>query len=162
MYGTVGGFGHSTNSIARSNPTLCMCTRQALISIIVRMDAYNFDHARIESALDAADIAWWEMEFPSGAIFFSPKKTSILGYDHSDFHHYTKFTELVHKDDYEPMMKAMTDHIEGRVDSYEATYRIKASDGSYKRFRDHGRITKRLGDELILSGVVFEIPFESA
>ncbi len=35
----------------------------------------------IEDALGAADMAWWELEFPSGALRFSKHKTDMLGYD---------------------------------------------------------------------------------
>ncbi len=122
---------------------------------MVSISVGEFD--QLETALDAAGMAWWWMELPSGAIFFSPNKTKMLGREAEDFFHYKSFTDLVHPDDYEPMMKAMTDHIEGKAELYETTYRIKASDGTYKQFYDKGKIVMRKGKEISIAGIVMDI-----
>ena len=111
----------------------------------------------LETALEAADIAWWTMELPSGTIFFSPVKTRMIGREKDNFYHYKHFTDLVHKDDYKPMMKAMYDLIEGRTDTYETTYRIKAADGNYRRFYDKGKIVGKKNGETTIAGVVFNL-----
>ncbi len=110
---------------------------------------------RLEDALHAAEIAWWEIEFPSGTVFFSEKKTQMLGYDTSkDFFHYTHFTDLVHPDDLPAAMQSMMDLMTGKSEVYETTYRILAKDGSYKTFYDKGSIVSRLGDEFTVGGIV--------
>lgn len=112
----------------------------------------------IEDALDAADMAWWLMELPSGAIFFSPKKITMLGYNAADidkFFHYKHFTDLVHPDDYEQLMKAMKDHIEGTKDRYVARYRIRNTDGKYVTFQDKGKIVGKKDDgSMAVVGIV--------
>ena len=112
---------------------------------------------RLEAALCAADMAWWEIEFPSGALSFSENKTNMLGYDKKDFYHYTKFTELLHPDDFDEAMAAMKDHMTGVKPVYETVYRIKASDGSYRTFFDKGKIVERSGDGFIVAGIVVDI-----
>jgi len=123
---------------------------------------YGYDNSNgiemFETAMEAAGIAWWVMELPSGVIFFSPNKTRMLSRSHEDFHHYKQFTDLVHPDDYDNMMKAMTDHIEGKSDTYDTKYRIKASDGTYKTFYDRGSIVgKKPNGEIAIAGVVIDI-----
>jgi ABC-type antimicrobial peptide transport system permease subunit len=57
------------------------------------------ESAMIEDALEAGEIAWWLMELPSGAVFFSLNKIKILGYskkDISKFVHFSSFTDLLH------------------------------------------------------------------
>lgn len=108
----------------------------------------------VEGALVAADMAWWELEFPSGALRFSKNKTDMLGYDAKDFVHFTHFTDLIHPEDYDASMKAMTDHYEGRKDTYEVAYRIKASDGTYVRFYDKGQIVERTEHGFVVAGIV--------
>jgi len=115
------------------------------------------DVEQLESALEAAGMAWWSLEFPSGALRFSRYKTDTLGYDAKDFLHFTHFTDLIHPDDKDAAMKAMTDHYTGKKNVYEVTYRIKASDGTYKKFRDKGRIVERSGGTFIVAGVVVEV-----
>ena len=76
----------------------------------------------VEDALTAADMAWWELEFPSGALRFSQNKTDMLGYDKESFVHFKHFTELIHPEDYDASMKAMKDHYEGRAEKYDVVY----------------------------------------
>jgi hypothetical protein len=37
------------------------------------------EYLLIDDALGAADMAWWLMELPSGAIYYSPKKNNYAG-----------------------------------------------------------------------------------
>jgi PAS domain S-box-containing protein len=111
----------------------------------------------VEDALVAADMAWWELEFPSGALRFSKNKTDMLGYEQADFVHFTHFTDLIHPDDHEASMDAMKDHYEGRKDAYEVTYRIRASSGEYVTFQDKGRIVERTDASFVVAGIVQKI-----
>lgn len=113
--------------------------------------------SKFEIALEAAGIAWWWMELPSGVVFFSPNKAKMIDRKPEDFFHYKHFTELVHPADYERIMQDMRNHLEGRASIYETTYRIKASDGTYRRFYDRGQIVSDKDGETILAGFVFDI-----
>lgn len=116
------------------------------------------EQEQIEGALEAADMAWWSLELPSGALRFSKNKTDMLGYDADDFSHYMHFTELIHPDDQDAAMKAMTDHYTGKLPTYETTYRIKAKDGSYITFHDQGKIVERFKGTFTVAGVVSKVP----
>lgn len=114
----------------------------------------------IEDALEAGEMAWWLMELPSGVVFFSPNKVKLLGYtekDASKFVHYSAFTDLLHPDDYDRVMKAMKDHIDGKAPTYETTYRIKTKNGDYITLYDRGRIVAQKGDNLAIAGIVIEV-----
>ena len=111
---------------------------------------------KFEIAMEAVGLAWWWMELPSGTLFSSPNKARMIGYEPGGFHHYTKFTELVHPDDYEKMMQDMRDHIDGKADIYETTYRIRNKDGEYIRFFDRGKIIGRKNGEVTVAGFVFD------
>lgn len=112
---------------------------------------------KINDAMASADMAWWEMELPSGVVFFHPNKALMLGYDPDTFIHYTSFTNLIHKDDHAKAMKAMMDHMSGQKDLYETKYRIKHADGTYRTFYDKGKIVQRRGDEIRIAGMVFNL-----
>lgn len=113
---------------------------------------------KLEMAMEASGMAWWWMELPTGAVFFSPNKTRMIGRNEADFIHYRNFTDIVHPDDYEQMMQDMRDHLEGRKDIYRTTYRIQAADGSWKRFLDQGKIVGRGKDgEISLAGTVIDV-----
>ena len=88
----------------------------------------------MESAFEAAEIAWWLMELPSGMVMYSPNKLKMLGRDDEHITHYKQFTDIVHPDDYERIMADMMDLIEGRKPVYETEYRIKCNNGRYTKF----------------------------
>lgn len=119
------------------------------------------DFTLFEDAMEGGGIAWWVMEHPSGAVYFSSNKIKMLGYtekDVDDFIHYTSFTDLVHPDDIDQAMKAMIDHIEGKADTYQTTYRIRTKDGDYKTFFDRGKIVAKNSDgEIALAGIVMDV-----
>jgi PAS domain S-box-containing protein len=112
---------------------------------------------KLEIAMEAAGMAWWWMELPAGTVFFSPNKAHLLGREPSDFVHYKNFTDLVHPDDYEPMMQDMRDHLEGRKDIYETTYRIQVADGSWRTFLDKGKIVAKTKKDISLAGMVVDV-----
>ncbi len=96
--------------------------------------------SRLESAMDAGNIAWWEMDCSTGNVLFSERKAQMLGYPAEQFSHYTDFTTLLHPDDSEPTMQAMRDHLSGLKKQYDVEYRIRTRDGGYRWFHDIGRI----------------------
>ncbi len=112
---------------------------------------------RLESAMESGNLAWWEMELPSGEVRFNDRKAEMLGYSPEKFDNYTDFTDLLHPEDHDRAMKAMRDHLEGRSERYEVEYRIEKKDGDYKWFRDVGAITEEEDDYQKVTGVVIDI-----
>ncbi len=119
----------------------------------------SIDIRHLEFALEASNLAWWEMDCKTGAVRFHRRKTDILGYKYESFKHYSDFTALLHPDDYEPSMQAMRDHILGKKPTYQVDYRIKNSTGEYIWFQDIGKISDRdeKGNPLTITGMVLDI-----
>lgn len=112
---------------------------------------------RLSTALESGNMAWWEMELPSGIVRFNRKKTDMLGREASDFKHYQDFMKIVHPEDYDSSMIAMRKHLKGEVDTYECQYRMQNIDGTYQWFQDVGKVIYRDGENLKLAGIVQEI-----
>jgi len=112
---------------------------------------------KLTIALEAGNMAWWEMELPSGKVLFNENKTRMLGYNSKDFTHYNDFMKIVHPDDKKAVMKAMEEHLLGKIDSFECQYRIKTATGKYKWFHDVGKVIMQTEEKKIVSGIVLEI-----
>jgi PAS domain S-box-containing protein len=97
---------------------------------------------RLDGAMFAGDLAWWEMDVETGSVRFHEHKAQMLGYSPERFDTYEDFTELVHPDDHDRAMQAMRDHLEGDAEKYDVEYRIETADGSYRWFHDVGGVTK--------------------
>lgn len=123
----------------------------------------NLDQARerLNLALSAGKLAWWEMDCRTGKVVFNENKTRMLGYTFEEFNnaHYTAFTNLVHPDDRDRAMEAMRKHLYGENELYEVEYRIRKKSGDYIWFYDRGSITERdvSGKPLFVKGIVFDI-----
>ncbi|MFB6081977.1 MAG: ATP-binding protein [Halanaeroarchaeum sp.] len=115
--------------------------------------------SRLEAAMLAGNVAWWEMDVPSGGVDFHESKATVLGYDPERFTHYEDFTELLHPEDHDRAMDSMRRHLEGDASRYDVEYRIEAADGTYHWFHDVGGITERTDDggPLRVSGIVIDI-----
>lgn len=112
---------------------------------------------RIEASMLAGNMAWWEMELPSGRIDFNDNKTEMLGYKKENFMHYWDFMNIVHPQDHDKVNQSMRDHLQGKADVYEIEYRIKHRKGNYLWFHDIGKITEKKGENLKISGIVTNI-----
>lgn len=122
-------------------------------------DALQENNSWLELAMQAANMAWWEMDVTTGRVTFGKRKAQMLGYSPERFKHYTDFTALLHPEDYEKAMNAMRGHLEGSLDKYEVEYRILTQSGEYKWFYDIGSIVKRdlKGKPLSITGLVIDI-----
>ncbi len=47
---------------------------------------------RLEEAMTAGNLAWWEMELPSGEVRFNDRKAEMLGYEPERFETYEDST----------------------------------------------------------------------
>jgi PAS domain S-box-containing protein len=114
---------------------------------------------RLELAIDAVDMAWWNLDVPTGEVLFHKRKAEMLGFPPERFRHYSDFTALLHPDDYEPVMQAMRNHFTGIAPTYETEYRILNSEGKYRWFYDIGSVVKKddKGAPLKIIGFVIDI-----
>ena len=87
----------------------------------------NISKERLDLCLSAGNLAWWEMDVKTGNVIFNENKVKMLGYTMKEFTNvdYTAFTELVHPDDHDKTMKAMKDHLEGKITREEVKNLIK-------------------------------------
>jgi two-component system CheB/CheR fusion protein len=121
-----------------------------------KFDLINAEE-RLKKAMEAGNMAWWEMRLPSGEVTFDRKKVEMIGRVPEDFNHYQHFVDLVHPDDQEITMKAMKDHLEGKAENYDCEYRIKNNEGGYQWFHDVGRMISQTDNEIVVTGVVLEV-----
>ena len=73
--------------------------------------------------------------------------------------HVDTWAEAVHPDDVERVMAALQEHLDGKVDHYEAEYQIKNRAGEFIWVRDRGRVCLRddQGNAIRVVGMLHDI-----
>ena len=108
------------------------------------------------------NLGHWYWNIKTNEVTFNSLKVTTLGYDKSEIPEhvtYQFFTDKLHPEDLQNAMEVMRNHLHGKAEVYEAEYRIKAKDGSYKWYYDRGKITQYddKGNPVFLAGIVFDI-----
>ena len=117
------------------------------------------NNSRIELAMQAADMAWWELDLKTGKVTFDKRNAEMLGYTPEKFKNITDFVDLVHPEDRNGLMNALAGFNNGLIDKYETEYRILTKTGEYKWFYNIGSIVKEDSNGLphTATGLVIDI-----
>ncbi len=105
-------------------------------------------------------MAWWEWDLITNHVQFDDKKATMLGYTLQEFpKDVYEICNLIHPDDYELTMQIMRDHLTGKTEQWEATYRIRRKDGSYSWYYDCGKASdfSENGKPSKVMGVVIDV-----
>jgi len=117
------------------------------------------NNVAMELAMEAANMAWWNMDLISGGITFGKRKAEMLGYPYEAFKNNSDFISLIHPEDAGRVVDAMKSHLEGYIGKYEAEYRVLTQSDGYKWVYDNGSVVKKdsNGKPLTIAGLVIDI-----
>ena len=104
----------------------------------------------------------WYWYIKTNRVIFNNAKVLALGYIKEEIPTdigFEFFTDKIHPEDYDQVMSNMRDHLYGRSEVYETTYRIQTKDNRWIWFYDRGMITQRddSGKPEMLVGIVFDV-----
>ncbi|MBB6481590.1 sensor domain-containing diguanylate cyclase [Spirochaeta isovalerica] len=105
-----------------------------------KMESHNDLINRYEQLLLTLKEAVWEWDLTDDSVVYSDRWYEMLALSANEIEDTFEFwKKLVHPDDLEKTIKALNDHISGKTDIYECTYRMKRSDGTWIWVRDRGK-----------------------
>ncbi|MEA1953049.1 MAG: diguanylate cyclase [Campylobacterota bacterium] len=97
---------------------------------------------RMELALKANNDGVWDWDITHNNIYLSSRIKEILGAE--DNENFTsvpfKWLHSIFYEDYKRTKQKLQEHIDGKSDYYEDSYRLKHSDGSYRWVLSRGKI----------------------
>lgn len=146
-------------------------TKEELILKVQSLERLNKELLLTFQKSERLEFGWtgnlgqWFWDFTTNEVTFNPLKAEAIGYMKKDLPEkvsYEFFTDKVHPDDKNEVMQLMTNHLKGEIPVWEVKYRIQAKDGSWKVYRDRGKVTERdeNGRPLFLTGIVFDVTQE--
>lgn len=100
---------------------------------------------RVDQALDAAGLAWWEWDCASGRLQSSRGHASMFGRDPNADACWQDVIAAVRPADADAVAQAMQSLLDGRANDYRVRYSVERQ-GVIRRVQDTGRVTSRTAD----------------
>ena len=126
------------------------------VSETARLD----ERAKLDGALQSTTDGLWDWDLQTGLVTRSQQLWSRLGYvDGASLMKMEDWLAIVHPQDRASVESSLQDHLHGRVDAYDAQYRVRSASGRWHDFLDRGRIVLRApdGQPLKLLGMFADI-----
>ncbi|MBW0435805.1 PAS domain S-box protein [Leptospira yasudae] len=105
-------------------------------------DELKENQKRLESAIYGAELGLWEWDVETNGNKYNNYWAEMLGYKLEDLKpHVSTWQSLLHPDDLPHVDAALQNYIAGKSPVYEAEFRMKCSDGSWKWIFTAGKFT---------------------
>lgn len=120
-------------------------------------EALRQSEEKYRRLIENTNVIAWEYDIPSQKyLYVSQQAEKILGYTLQKWYSPFFWYEILHEDDRDTAKKFSNDHISQGVD-HEFEYRVIASDGSVKWFRDITSVDQYNGSITTLHGIFIDI-----
>jgi len=95
-------------------------------------------------ALEGSGQGVWDWNIQTNEVFFSRSCKEMLGFeDHEMDNYLDAWHRRIHPDDLRQVLNELERHVKGETAIYQAEYRIRCKDGSYKWISGRGKIMAR-------------------
>lgn len=116
--------------------------------------------ARLETALWAAKIGLWEIDFASDSTQWHNDWCQQMGIEPAEgARHVERWDERIHPDDIEDVRARFATHVAGRSEHYDAEYRIRTQRGEWRWLYERSRVIERSpdGTALRMIGICMDV-----
>lgn len=111
---------------------------------------------RLELAVEATDLGFWELEPESGRLAWSDRNRAIFGVGPEEPVDASRFREMVHPEDRDGLFKTYREAIETGCD-IKVEYRICRPDGAVRWVRSQGRVAEGPPAERLVVGTTLDV-----
>jgi PAS domain S-box-containing protein len=99
---------------------------------------------RFELAMEATSDGLWDWDLTTDAAFLSPRCATMLGFEPGELYHdFSGFLTYLHPEDRAETEARVLAHCEGRTEGYEAEFRMRSRDGTWRWLLARGRVVAR-------------------
>ncbi len=107
-------------------------------------EALQKSEKRFRLSMEATRDGLWDWDIRTGDGYFSPGYYHMLGYDADSFPMTgNSWLELMHPDDRVRTLKANQECIDGRCETFETEFRMKAKNGEWRWIMGRGKCVER-------------------
>lgn len=108
------------------------------------MDELEESKSQLQLAIEGTDMALWDWDIQSNRVKTNIRWATMLGYRANEIGNtLEEWESLVHEDDLEEVRQLLRSHLQSDSPFFEAEYRMKQKDGSYKWILDKGKVVTK-------------------
>ncbi|MFV0349645.1 MAG: PAS domain S-box protein [Halodesulfovibrio sp.] len=152
---------HEIAMLANSFQDLIARLKDSYVALDRTNAALARSEQRISRVFSATSDAIWEWSFKTGETYFSPRYYQMLGYEDQELPmNYDTFKMLCHPQDFPETEARMAESVRiHNAKSYNAEFRMKAKDGSWRWILSRGSVIERdeSGYAIMVSGTHTDI-----
>ncbi len=94
---------------------------------------------QFELAVKGSNDGIWDWDIQTNKLYLSERWKAMLGYANDELPNtFTTLSRLLHKDDKQRILKYIDEYLRGKHERYEAEFRLRHKDGSYRWIRAKG------------------------
>ncbi|RLM82226.1 PAS domain S-box protein, partial [Halobellus sp. Atlit-38R] len=99
---------------------------------------------RLELAVEGANPGVWDWDMTTDEVEFNDQWAEMLGYSLDEIEpHLDAWERRVHPDDLPAVEDALSAHVDGETEYYDAEHRMRTASGEWKWIRDIGKVVER-------------------
>jgi len=102
------------------------------------IEASRISHERLALAIDSVQDTLWDWDLVTGQVYFSPRLAEILGKSGE-----VDLEPHIHPQDRENVTALRLAHLRGETSDYQAEFRVRNVNGSWRWLRSRGRVVSR-------------------
>ncbi|MEA3332759.1 MAG: PAS domain-containing protein [Pseudomonadota bacterium] len=104
---------------------------------------------RLAFAVDGTGLGLWEWNVETNELILNDNWLTMLGYEPTEFAYtYENWVKLVHPQDLPAVLGLIEAHLKGESPIYEAEFRMKSKDGTWRWILARGRLLQHAEDGL--------------
>jgi PAS domain S-box-containing protein len=121
-----------------------LCTSRDISARVRAQTDLRLSEERLSLVIEATDDGIWDWNVETGDLMVNEQWATMLGYELEEIPgNDSAWTELMHPDDKDHVLKRLTEHFEGRHELYSVEHRLKTKDGEYKWILARGKVVER-------------------